>query len=78
MIEDGIKGKQLIKHDLYRRQDYPNCFEISHFICLFKVLELNNLNNNMYNSNTIFYKIRQVVDVDQPIDMENFYGKNYS
>ena len=78
MIEDGIKGKQVIKHDLYRRQDYPNCFEISHFICLFKVLELNNLNNNMYNNNTIFYKIRQVVDVDRPIDMENFYGKNYS
>ena len=78
MIEDGTKGKQVIKHDLYRRQDYPNCFELSHFICIFKVAELNNLNNNMYNNNTIFYKIREVVDVDRPIDMERFYGKNYS
>ena len=78
MIEEGLQGKQLVKHDLYRRQDYPNCFEISHFICIFEVSELNNLNNNMYNHNTIFYKIHEVVDIDNLIDMERFYGKNYS
>ena len=78
MIENGLKGKQVTEHDLYRRQDYPNCFEISHFICIFKVSELNNLNNNMYNHNTIFYKIGEVIDIDRLTDMEKFYDKNYS
>ena len=75
MIENGLKGEQLIKHDLYRRQDYPNCFEISHFICIFEVSELNNLNKNMYNHDTVFYKIGEVVDVDELTDIEKFYDK---
>ena len=60
----GHKGKQVVKHKLYRRQDYPKCFEISHFICIFKASELKRLNNNMYNKNTIFYNIPRVIDVD--------------
>ena len=27
---DGIRGKQLTPHNLYRRQDYPKVFELSH------------------------------------------------
>ena len=34
--EDDNKGKQIVEHNLYRRQDYPECFEISHFICIFR------------------------------------------
>ena len=70
------KGKQIITHDLYRRQDYPKCFEISHFICIFKVNELNNLNKNMYNDNTIFFPIDCVVDVDTQKDFDKVVKKN--
>ena len=78
MIEDGLKGKQLTPHDLYRRQDYPKCFELSHFVSIFKVGELNKLNNNMYNDKTIFYKVRNIVDVDTLEDLNKFYDKNNS
>mgnify|MGYP003110533398 FL=1 len=66
--KEGNKGDQVIKHDLYRRQDYPECFEISHFVCIFKVFSLNTLNNNMYNNHTVFYPIEDVIDVDTPYD----------
>ena len=36
MYEMGIYGKQIIEHNLYRRQDYPKCFEISHFVSIRK------------------------------------------
>ena len=63
------KGKQLIEHNLYRRQDYPKVFELSHFISIFKVSELDNLNNNLYNDETIFYQINNVIDVDTVNDL---------
>jgi CMP-N-acetylneuraminic acid synthetase len=66
-IENG-KGTQVIKHNLYRRQDYPEVFEISHFIIIMRVGELNNLNNNLYNEDTVFYTIEDVVDVDTEHD----------
>jgi CMP-N-acetylneuraminic acid synthetase len=78
MIESGLRGKQLTPHNFYRRQDYPKCFEISHFICVFQVGELNKLNKNMYNGDTIFYGIRNIVDVDTSEDLNTFYDKNNS
>ena len=69
--EDG-KGKQIISHDLYRRQDYPECFEVSHFVCIFQVDEISNLNKNMYNDDTYFYQISDDVDVDYESDFELF------
>ena len=66
----GLFGKQLKKHDLYRRQDYPTCFEISHFISMFTAGELYKLNNNLYNKSTVFYKIPDVVDVDYLVDLK--------
>ena len=77
--ESGAKalfGKQLKKHDLYRRQDYPTCFEISHFISIFTVGELYKLNNNLYNKSTVFYKIPEVVDVDYLTDLKKLNGSN--
>lgn len=68
----GFFGKQVIQHDLYRRQDYPTCFEISHFISIFRADSINNLNQNLYNENTIFYQIDQVVDVDTQKDLDKF------
>lgn len=67
--KDGYKGEQLVEHDLYRRQDYPNVFEISHFITIFNETELSKLGNNLYNSDTIYYPIRDVIDVDTEKDI---------
>lgn len=66
------KGKQVIKHNLYRRQDYPKCFEISHYVSIFKVSEIDKMNNNMYNDETYFYEIKDRVDVDEQKDLERF------
>jgi CMP-N-acetylneuraminic acid synthetase len=71
-FEDGCFGKQIFKHDLYRRQDYPKVFEISHYICIFKVSELKNLNKNLYNEETHFYKLEKKIDVDRKEDLENY------
>ncbi len=76
MYDYGIKGKQIIEHDLYRRQDYPECFEISHFISIFSKKELKNLNNNLYNKDTIFYSINDVVDIDLIQDLDEYNKKN--
>ena len=65
-------GKQIISLDLYRRQDYPECFEVSHFVCIFQVDEISNLNKNMYNDDTYFYQISDDVDVDYESDFELF------
>ena len=74
--KEGNKGKQIVSHDLYRRQDYPECFEISHFICIFKQSQLNILNKNMYNDDTTYYPIGRVVDVDTVQDLDNFEVNN--
>jgi CMP-N-acetylneuraminic acid synthetase len=73
MYEDiGNKGIQIVEHNLYRRQDYPAIFEISHFISIFNSNEVSYLNNNLYNKNTIFFKIEEKVDVDSIEDLYNF------
>ncbi len=61
---DGIFGRPIVQHDLYRRQDYPQCFEISHFISIFRVSELVFLNKNLYCDSTVFYPIDDKTDVD--------------
>lgn len=72
----GNKGRQIVKHDLYRRQDYPKCIEIRHFVCIFQVSEIPKLNRNMYNENTVFYNIDNDVDIDYKKDLEEFiYSK---
>mgnify|MGYP003643149942 CR=1 FL=1 len=69
---DNFKGKQAIKHNLYRRQDYPECFELSHFICIFKAKELKKLNLNMYNKDTFFYPVQRHIDVDYKEDYKKY------
>ena len=68
-------GEQIIKHNLYRRQDYPETFEISHFISIFKASEINYLNNNLYNEQTLFFPIKDKVDVDEFDDIEKLEQK---
>ena len=74
--KENQKGEQVIKHDLYRRQDYPECFEIRHFVCIFQVDEIQKLNSNMYNDSTIFYKIDSDIDVDHENDLKEFLKSN--
>lgn len=76
MHKEGIRGRQIIQHDLYRRQDYPECFEISHYIGIFNKKIVDSLNNNMYNSDTVFFSIDDVIDVDTPKDLEKYNEKN--
>jgi CMP-N-acetylneuraminic acid synthetase len=67
------KGKQIIEHNLYCRQDYPKMFEISHYMVAIKNYELPFLNKNLYNTNTYFYPIDQnTIDVDYEKDYLKF------
>lgn len=70
-MENG-KGKQIIEHNLYRRQDYPKVFELSHYVSIFRVSEVDKLNNNMYNKDTYFYSIDDKIDIDEQKDLERF------
>ena len=76
LIEDGFEGRQPFYHDLYRRQDYPPCFETSHFICIFNSDQINRLNNNLYSTRTVFMPISSVIDVDTQKDLDQYNG-NY-
>tara|TARA_R110002167_G_scaffold348541_1_gene559918 strand:+ start:388 stop:1065 length:678 start_codon:yes stop_codon:yes gene_type:complete len=70
--EPGNTGKQIIKHSHYQRQQYPECFEVSHYICMFRVGELSKLGKNMYNTKTQYYSIPRTIDVDSEDDYNQF------
>jgi CMP-N-acetylneuraminic acid synthetase len=71
------KGKLLISHDLYRRQDYPKCFCVSHFVVMFKGIEFSKLNYQLFNVDTTFYKLQnKAIDVDYEEDYLNAKNKN--
>jgi CMP-N-acetylneuraminic acid synthetase len=74
--EEENLGSQLFWHDLYRRQDYPKCFELCHFICILNSSMINSLNNNLYNNQTVFFPIASQIDVDSQNDLDNFYEKH--
>jgi len=63
------KGVQVIKHDFSRRQDYRKCFEISHYISIILPSALVKLNTNLYNSETYFMDVDDVLDVDTQKDL---------
>jgi len=65
-------GIQIVKHNLNRHQDYPNVFEISHFIAIMKVSELKKLNNNLYNKDTKYFHIPRTIDIDYKKDYDKF------
>lgn len=70
-IGDG-RGKQLVEHNFYRRQDYPEMFPICHYISMMYVSEISKLNNNLYNKNTVFFPIDKKIDVDLEEDFLEF------
>lgn len=68
--ENGeFKGTQIIPHNLCRRQDYPKVFEISHYISIIHPFYVRDLNMNLYNNDTIFFKINDTIDVDTIDDL---------
>ncbi len=73
--EGKIHGSQLFYHNLYRRQDYPKCFEITHYVCILYPKIINKLNDNLYNRDTIYMKIDpKIVDVDFEKDLKRING----
>jgi len=65
-------GKQIIKHNLCRRQDYPEVFEISHYMYMCDVAEIPFLNNNLYNDETNYILIDDRFDIDSQEDYDAF------
>lgn len=65
-------GSQLVRHNLYRRQDYPECFEISHYIFIAEARMIKHLNNNLYNDNTKYMQIANKIDIDTKFDYDKF------
>jgi len=74
--EENNQGSQLFWHDLYRRQDYPKCFELCHFICILNSGSINSLNSNLYNNQTVFFPVDSPIDVDTKKDLDRFNGTN--
>ncbi len=71
--QPNYRGSQVVEHDLCRRQDYPAIFKICHMISIFDSEEVENLNNNLYNNDTIYYKIPRAIDIDTTADLKKFH-----
>lgn len=72
---NGMFGEQIVRHDEYRRQSYPPCFEISHYLSIFTSRSINKLNRNLYSEDTLFFRIPDVIDVDTKIDLARFNAR---
>ena len=68
-------GKQVVEHDLYRRQDYPKCFFVLHYVFICKASEIDNLNKNLYNDDTLYFPIERKIDIDDPEHFESWRRK---
>lgn len=71
----GCGGEQLVDHNLYRRQDYPEVFQICHFVIIMRANELPFLNHNLYNNETVYCSVDDVTDVDTEEDYNKFNTK---
>lgn len=66
------RGIPVVKHNLFRRQDYPDCFVINHIVTIFSVDELKFLNEQLYNSKTFFFPVHEELNIDEQEDMDLF------
>jgi len=68
------KTLKLIGHQLYRRQDYPECVEICHAVCIVKVSELHRVDHQMWSPYThpFFIHDNDLIDIDTPEDWEEY------
>jgi CMP-N-acetylneuraminic acid synthetase len=73
------KLKKFIKNDVYRRQDKIKLFEHHHYLCAFKVKELNKLNSELINSNTYPLILnKKIIEVDTKEDLNKFINSKYN
>lgn len=69
---DNQRGRLVVPHKLYRRQDYPECFQLSHCISMFQVGELISLNQNLYNDDTVYFPMRPDIDINTQEELEAY------
>jgi CMP-N,N'-diacetyllegionaminic acid synthase len=67
-------GSPVIAHDFYRRQDYPQCYEIRHHVAIYCVSEIAKLNKQLFNSDTVWMDITDPIDVDYEKDFIDYNG----
>ncbi|WP_440650506.1 hypothetical protein [Candidatus Pelagibacter sp. HIMB1495] len=75
------KISQFIKNDVFRRQDLPSAWMHYHYLCCFKVSELDKLNNELLNSEThpIFLTreySKNLIEIDSKEDLEKWHKIN--
>ncbi|MBD1152114.1 hypothetical protein IDH08_01880 [Pelagibacterales bacterium SAG-MED22] len=67
------KIKKLIKNDVYRRQDKIKLFEHHHYLCAFKAGEINKLNSELLNSNTVPLILnKNIIEIDTRKELYKF------
>ena len=67
--EENNSAELLIKHDKYRRQDYPPVVRQSMFFACYKSFVLDDLHDLLFEKTTLFYKLKnKKVDVDYEKD----------
>tara|TARA_R110002124_G_scaffold125837_3_gene285114 strand:- start:48 stop:710 length:663 start_codon:yes stop_codon:yes gene_type:complete len=63
--KENNKAELAIKHNFYRRQDYPSCLRLSMFVACYTPDIVDDLHDLMFDKNTYFYKLKKhKVDVD--------------
>jgi len=66
---ENYQAKPTIKHEYYRRQDYPTCFESCPLVIATRVCYLPMLGPRLYTPETLFFPLdRKPIDVDNLSD----------
>ena len=72
--KNDLRAELIVKHDLYRRQDYPKCLKLSMFVACYKARVVEKLHPLCMENDTIFYNLEQnKVDVDNKTDLDLVY-----
>ena len=70
------KLKKFIKNDVFRRQDKIKLYEHHHYMCAFKIKELNKLNSELINSKTSpIILLRDIIEIDTKKDLMKFISR---
>jgi len=69
---NSTHGIPVVKHNLYRRQDYPKCLKASMFVGIYKASEICKLNDMLICNDTVYYEIDNDLDVDTEEDFIKF------
>ena len=74
IIKDKLK--KFVNNDVFRRQDKIKLYEHHHYLCAFKIKELNKLNSELINSNTLPIVLKKnISEIDTKKDLKKFIIK---